>query len=74
MYTLGRLAFPVVVAIIGVAFGVTLLSGLFVLMRLLAVLQHVLIKHWPKKRPTAYRVWVIPAARPALNPPMRERD
>ena len=73
LYMLGRLALPVVIAIIGVAGGVVLFSGLIVLLRLLVVLRHNIMRRQEKRR-SAFRVLVTMAPRPALNPPMQEQD
>ena len=72
LYTLGRLALPVVIAIIGVAGGVTLFSGFGTLLRLLSFLHN--LRQRLKKQPPATPVWIITPPRPVLNPPMQKHD
>lgn len=71
LYTFGRLALPVVVVIIGVAGGVTLFYGVGVLLRLIVFLRS--LRQKQEKQQPATPIWVI-APRPALDPPMQERD
>ncbi len=72
LYSLGRLALPVVIAIIGAAGIANLLSGYFLLKRLL--------QQWRRRQRIrrqnqhqAYGVRIYPP-RPALNLPMQGKD
>ena len=73
LYMLGRLALPVVIAIIGVAGSVTLFSGLLMIKRLLAGFERKFILRQKPKQQPSYRIRII-SVRPSLNPPTQERD
>lgn len=72
MYTIGKLALPVVVGIVAIAAVLTLIMGFFAFLRTLKSVQR-FFQHLEATQRPLFTVKVI-TRRPSSKPPMREQD
>ncbi len=72
LYTLGKLALPVVVGIMGAAAGLTLVMGLFTTLKTLENVQH-FFQHLEENRRSTLTINITTGKRPS-EPPMQEQE
>ncbi len=72
IYTLGKLALPVVVAIMGVAALLTLATGIFTTLKTLQNVER-FFQHLEESRRSSLTVNIMPGKRPS-HPPMQEPE
>ncbi len=71
-YTLGKLAFPVVVGIMGVAAVLTLAMGIFTALKTLENVER-FFQHMEQSRRPSLTINIIPGKR-SSQPPMQEHE
>ena len=72
MYTLGKLALPVVVAIMGVAAVLTLTMGIFTSLKTLENVER-FFQHLEESRRSSLTINILPGKR-SSQPPMQEHE
>ncbi len=72
MYTLGRLALPVVIGIMGAAALLTLAMGIFTTLKTLENVQR-FFQHLEESRQSSLTINITPAKR-SSQPPMQEQE
>jgi len=72
MYTLGKLALPVVVGIIGVAAVLTLTMGIFTSLKTPENVER-FFQHLEESRRSSLTINILPGKRPS-KPPMQEHE